>query len=65
MSAAEIADIPRALMSWLQTATYPEQPNCDGDEARGFTVFGGYFGSEETESYGSLVVLPKWIEIHK
>jgi len=60
-----ISDIPRAIRTWLQTATYPEQPNFDGDEARGFTVFGAHWQCEESDAYGSLVVLPKWLEIHK
>lgn len=56
------------ILAWLRTAQYPEQPNFDGAEAAGFRVFWAHFGSAECESYaayGSLVVMPAWIEIHK
>ena len=51
---------------WLSTATYPAEPNFDGSEARGFCVFWAHYNCEEVKgSAGALVVLPKWIEIHK
>ncbi len=50
--------------AWLQTATYPEMPRLD-DEARGFCIYWSHFRCEEAAAYGALVVLPKWIEVHK
>lgn len=62
-----IDDLPRAIMTWLADVTYPTEPNFDGGEGRGFTVYWVYAACKEADSAagGSLVVLPKWIEIHK
>ena len=59
------ADVPALIRSWLDTATYPKQPSFDGDEGRGYCVYWAYWLSEEWGAYRSLVVIPKWIEIHK
>ena len=59
------ADVPPLVHAWLKTATYPEAPWFDGGEARGYCVYWAYYGSEDEAAYRSLVVLPKWFEIHK
>jgi len=59
------ADVPALVHAWLQTAAYPEAPWFDGGEARGYCVYWAYFGSDDPAAYRSLVVLPKWFEIHK
>jgi hypothetical protein len=59
------ADVPALVLAWLETATYPEEPWFDGGEARGYCVYWAYYGSDDAAAYRSLVVLPKWFEIHK
>lgn len=59
------ADVPGLVRAWLKTAAYPKEPWFDGGEARGYCVYWAYFRSEEGGDYRSLVVLPKWFEIHK
>jgi hypothetical protein len=60
-----VADVPALVRAWLETATYPDAPSFDGAEAKGYCVYWAYFLSEEAGRYRSLVVLPKWFEIHK
>lgn len=58
--------LTEAILSWRDGATYPEQPNFDGSEAKGFTLFWAHYGYlGQRDSGGGLIVLPKWIEIHK
>ncbi|CAN5909916.1 hypothetical protein BH11MYX3_BH11MYX3_42290 [soil metagenome] len=53
------------ISAWLATAMYPELPHLD-DEAPGFCIYWSHYRCEEAgAAYGDLVVLPKWIEIHK
>jgi hypothetical protein len=59
------ADVPALVRTWLETATYPEEPWFDGGEARGYCVYWSYFGSEDGDDGRALVVIPKWFEIHK
>ena len=59
------ASVPSLVRDWLETATYPATPSFDGAAAKGYSVFGTYFGSPRGSFGGSLVVLPKWFEIHK
>lgn len=59
------ADVAGLVQRWLDTATYPEQPWFDGVEAKGYCAYWAYFGSRDFGSYRSLVVIPKWFEIHK
>jgi hypothetical protein len=53
------------IMAWLHTATYPDQPWFDGGEQKGFCVFWAHYQCAESGAYGSLVVIPKWFELHK
>jgi hypothetical protein len=59
-----IDELASWILAWLKTATYPAMPNLD-DEAPGFTVFWAHYQCVESGNYGSLVVIPKWIELHK
>lgn len=63
----EIDALAAWIRTWLTTATYPKRPNFDGDEGQGFCVFWCHYQCAELarRSMGPLVVMPKWIEIHK
>lgn len=68
----ELQALPAWIGSWLHgpfdepgEALLPPEPSFDGHGARRFCVFWSHFRCEEADAYGSLVVLPKWIEIHK
>lgn len=54
------------LHAWLHLeALYPPKPWFEGGEARGFQMFDVPFRAHPRELYGTLVVEPKWFEIHK
>ena len=62
-----IASLALWIRTWLDTATYPKMPWFDGDEGAGFTIFGNYYQCVELPRGhdSALIVVPKWIEIHK
>lgn len=63
----EVGALAAWIGTWLTTATYPKRPRFDGDEQQGFCVFWRHYLCAELErgSMGQLVVMPKWIELHK
>jgi hypothetical protein len=63
----DLAGLVPVVLDWLRQALYPPKPWFDGGERAGFCVFWGHYGCEEVAPavQGSLVVLPKWFEIHK
>lgn len=49
------------LSNWLETATYPTEPDHDGDNGKGFTVStGNFWGHVEGMHYAFLMVTPTW-----
>lgn len=62
-----IASLAEWIRTWLDTATYPKMPSFDGCEGAGFTIFGNYYRCVEVPRGhdSAVIVVPKWIEIHK
>lgn len=51
---------------WLQSVTYPDEPDHDGDNAKGWRCFTEAWGQIETYGYASfLAVTPEWLMFGK
>ena len=62
-SSLGIAEILPIIISWLNTATYPKEPDTDGSTKKGFHITSQllHFG-KPTYNYNVLLVIkPKWI----
>jgi hypothetical protein len=61
-----IQEAAEFLHAWLdREAVYPPKPWFDGGEARGFQMFDVPYRAHPHELCGTLVIEPKWFEIHK
>lgn len=48
------------IASWLDSATYPAEPDHDGSNDKGWMVFNDDWGHALGSSYGFLAVQPAW-----
>jgi hypothetical protein len=71
-----VAYLINLIKSWLSTAQYPEEPDCDGSVGKGFEMFIYNYSTYcdmveenvEVNDHGwaiSIVVKPYWTEYHK
>lgn len=54
------------VYEWLKTAKYPEEPDHDGDNERGWRLYKENWGHVDTFGHGSICAIePMWIEYGK
>jgi hypothetical protein len=61
-----VSFVAAMVHAWLTTATYPEEPDHDGDNERGWRLYKEDWGRIDKFEHGSVCAIePMWIEYDK
>ena len=48
------------VWEWLQNADYPDEPDHDGSNSRGFRIYNEAWGHVDSDSYAFIAIEPAW-----